>query len=228
MFPDTPRSDAVSSVLGVVLMIAVVVVVAASLSVFVLLFTETVREPAPVAQFDVEYNYFGDGVAKNDSVVITHLAGDELERERLEVVIGDDVVYNATADSETTNTTFTVPGLRVEVDDDEFNDLNKPCRVDGALVSPSDTCGGPPGDGDGSDPGVVLQWSENVSAGQRIAIQERNATDSYDVMNAGERIRIIYRGDDFSAVLAEETVAPRVADDPANAVVLATRIAVAR
>lgn len=34
--------------------------------------------------------------------------------------------------------------------DDEFNDLNKPCFVDGERVSPVGTCGGPPGDSNGS------------------------------------------------------------------------------
>lgn len=205
----------VASVISTILMVAVVVILAATISVFVLELGESVSEPAPNAQFQIEYDYFGDGVAKNDSIRITHLGGDELDRERLEIRIGGDVVYNETGDSETSNSSITLPGLRVEVDPgDEFNDLNKPCRLNGELVSPKDTCGGPPGDGDGSDPGVVLEWSENVSAGEQIVIQERNATKAYDVIQPGEPIRIIYRGEDFTAILAEETVAAEVVDGP--------------
>jgi hypothetical protein len=168
---------------------------------------ENVSETAPNAELRIEFDNLNDGVEKNDTVRITHIAGDQLERERLEVVIGDDTVYNETADSETTNENFAVPGLVVEVDgNDDFNDLNKPCRVDGERVSPKGDCGGPPGDGDGSDPGVVLQWASTVSAGETVVIQERNAGGAVDVIEPGETVTVIYRGDGFSAVLAQETV----------------------
>ena len=173
---------------------------------FVLAVGGGVSDTAPNAELEIEFNYVNDGVHKNDSVRIVHIAGDQLERERLEVVIGDDVVYNETADSETTNSNYVVPGLVVEVDDDEFNDLNKPCRVNGELVSPPKTSGGPPGDGDGSDSGVVLQWTDTISAGQTVVIQERNAPHAVDVIEPGERVTVIYRGDGFSAVLATDTV----------------------
>lgn len=200
-------SRAVSPVVSVVLLVAIVVILAAPVSVFVLQLGESVSDTGPTVTFQIEYNYFDDGVATNDSVRITHLAGDKLQRERLEIRIGDDVVFNETADSESTNPSFTVPGLVIEVDDDQFNDLNKPCRINGNRVSPVGDCGGPPGDSDGSDPGVVVEWEENVSAGQSLVIQERNHPNTYDVMDAGDPITIIYRGDGFSAVLAEETVA---------------------
>jgi hypothetical protein len=107
----------------------------------------------------------------------------------------------------TTNDDFEVPGLIVEVNPgDEFNDLNKPCHLDGEPVSPSWSCGGPPGDSDGSDSGVVLQWAENVSAGERIVIQERNHSNSVDVIEPGDTVQIIYRGDGFSAVIEHGTV----------------------
>lgn len=210
---EIPRgSDGVAPVVGVLLMVAVVLVVAVTLTVVVLGIGEDVSDPAPVADLRFESHYFGDGVAKNDSVTITHAGGDTLRRERLEIVIGDDVVYNATADSESTNQNFAVPGLVVEVDaGDEFNDLNKPCRVGGDRVSPVGTCGGPPGDGDGSDSGVVLEWAEEVQAGQRIVIQERNHPNAYDVMEPGESITVVYRGEGFSAIVDEATVAPEAA-----------------
>lgn len=204
------KCRSVSSVLSTILLVAVVVILATTVSVFGLQMGESVSDTGPNAEFHVESNYFGDGVPKNDSVAITHVTGERLQRERLEVVIGGDVVYNETEDSETTNENYRVPGLVVEVDpDDEFNDLNKPCRLNGELVSPPETCGGPPGHWNGSDDGVVLQWEENVSAGQQIVIQERNHTNAYDVIQPGDSLKVIYRGDGFSAILAEETVAPR-------------------
>lgn len=206
-------SRAVSPVISVILLVAVAVILAGTISVFVLDVGESVSDTGPTVDFEIEYAYFDDGVAKNDSIRITHLAGDNLEREQLEITIGDDVVYNETADSETTSTDNVVPGLVVEVDDGDFNDLNKPCFLDGERVSPKGTCGGPPGDGDGSDSDVVLEWAEEVEAGQSIVIQERDATKAYDVIQPGEKITIIYEGDGFSAVLAEDTVASRVADD---------------
>jgi flagellin-like protein len=207
------RSRGVSPVISVILLVAVVVILAGTLSVFVLGLGESVSDAGPTVEFRIEYNYFGDGVEKNDSVRITHIAGDKLDREQLEIMIDSKTVYNETADSETTSDTKVIPGLVVEVDAGDFNDLNKPCTLNGELVSPRDTCGGPPGDGDGSDNGTVLEWTEEVEAGQSLVIQERNDPQSYDVMEPGDKITIIYRGDGFSAVLAEETVAPRESDD---------------
>jgi hypothetical protein len=174
--------------------------------------SQAASEPAPNADIEFEFANFDDGVPKNDTLVITHTGGDRLDRDRLEVRVGDDVVYNVTDDSESNNATFEVPGLVVEVDGDDFNDLNKPCRIDGQRVSPNGTCSGPPGDDDGSDPGVVVEWAENVSAGQRLVIQERSAGQAYDVLQPGETVTVVYRGEQFTAVVAEATVAPDASD----------------
>lgn len=200
-------SRGVISVISVIFLIAVVVVLAATVSVFALQLGEEVSDVGPTTTFHLEYDHLGDSVSKNDTVTITHVAGDVLLRKNLEVVIGDDMVYNETADSETTNDDFEVPGLIVEVNPgDEFNDLQKPCRLDGEPVSPSWSCGGPPGDGDGSDSGVVLHWAENVSAGERIVTQERNHSNSVAVIEPGDTVQIIYQADGFSAVIEQGTV----------------------
>jgi len=197
---------AAAPLVGVLLMVAVVVVLGGGLAVSAFQVFGGASEPAPVAEIEFEFDNLDDGVAKNDTITITHGGGDELKRENVVVTVGDDVVYNATADSESTNASATVPGLVVEVDDDEFNDLNKPCFIDGQRVSPVGTCGGPPGDSDGSDDGVVVQWSENVSAGETLVIQERNAAKAYDVFSEGETVTVRYEAEGLSVVIAEATV----------------------
>jgi flagellin-like protein len=87
-------SRGVASVISVILMVAVVVVLAATVSVFALQLGEQVSDVGPTSTFHIEYDHLGDGVEKNDTVTITHVAGDVLLRENLEVVIGDDMVYN--------------------------------------------------------------------------------------------------------------------------------------
>ncbi|WP_324760806.1 type IV pilin [Haloarcula sp. GH36] len=199
------RDRGVSSLIGVVLMVGVVVLVGTLLTVLAFSFGDSVSSVAPTADIEFESRYFGDGVAKNDSVVITHGGGDRLRRTRLEVVVGGTTVFNDTADSESNNASPStdVKGLIVEISDDEFNDLNKP-----PSIAPADTRGGPPGDGDGSDPGVVNEWEENVTAGQRLVIQERNAPKAVDVLEPCDPITVIWRGQEATAIIDEGTVAP--------------------
>lgn len=189
-------------------MIAVVLVVAATVATVAFsLGGELSGGEAPVAVLDFAYERFGDDVDENDAVILTHIGGDQLDRRQLEVTVGDDIVYNETDDSESNDESVAIPGLRLEVDGDDFNDLNKPCRFKPQDCDASD----PPGDSDGADPSVTLQWEETVSAGQRVTIQERNATETYDVMQPGETMTVIYRGDDFTPVIQRETVAPEAA-----------------
>lgn len=201
---------AVTSAMGVLLMVVVTVIVGATVALFALQLGEDISDVEPYARIEFESNYFGDGVSYNDSVTITHAGGDRLRRDSLEVYIGDDLVYNETDNSETNlGNSKEVPGLILEVDDDEFNDLNKPCRFKPEDCDPSD----PPGDSDGADPGVVFEWEETVYAGQRLTIQERNDPDkSYDVMEPGDTIKVIYKGDGYRALIDEGTVAPEHAD----------------
>jgi FlaG/FlaF family flagellin (archaellin) len=195
------RADrtAVTPALAVVLLVAVVLVVGGAVTSAFFQTVDRTPEPAPTADLTVEVRRAADGVPLNDAVVLTHEGGDQLDRRHLEVVVGDDVVFNETDDSESNGNT--VQGLRVEVDDDEWNDLNKPCRL-----SPPATCGGPPGDADGSDASVTHEWETVVRAGQTLVIQERNDPRSYDTIRPGESVTVIYRGDEMSVVLARTTV----------------------
>ncbi|WP_246986052.1 type IV pilin [Halorientalis marina] len=198
--------NAFASLVGILLLVAVLVIVAATVAVVAFGFGESVTEVAPSASIAIQEDNFGDGVPRNDSLTFVHRAGDTLDRSRLEIRIDGVPVYNDTSDSESNSDTNEVRGLIVEVDDDEFNDLNKPGRL-----SPADTVGGPPGDADGSDPGVVLEWEAEVRAGQRLVVQERNATKAADVIQPGDRVVVVWRGEETSAIITESTVAPEYA-----------------
>lgn len=190
-----------SSVIGVLLLTVVAVIAGSTLAVFALQFGSGVTETAPAAELEITSNYFDDDVPQNDSVTITHVGGDRLVREHLEVRVGGELVYNRTADSESNSETNNVRGLIVEVNDDDFNDLNKPGRL-----SPKDTRDGPPGDSDGSDRGVVLEWEEEVQAGQRLVIQERNDPQALDVMSPGDTVTVTWRDSGTTAIIAQYTI----------------------
>lgn len=207
--PD--EQTGMTSVIGVLLLVMIAVIIAATATIFTLQIGEDISDPGPKAQIDIESNYFGDGVQYNDSVTITHGGGDRLRRGGLEVYIGDDLVYNETDNSESNigEDGEKVPGLILEVDNDDFNDLNKPCRFKPEDCTDTD----PPGDSDGADPSVVFEWAETVTAGQQLTIQERNDPDeSYDVIKPGDTVKVIYRGDGYAELIAERIVAPEYED----------------
>lgn len=75
-----------STVIGVVLMVALVVVLAATVSVFVLGFGEESDEPAPIV---VETSgEFVPGSGTDEQVVrLTHIGGDTVDVENLEIAV---------------------------------------------------------------------------------------------------------------------------------------------
>lgn len=77
-------SRAVSSVIGVVLMVGVVVILASVVGVFALGTTENIKEPAPtVGQTSGEFE-----PGPNKQVVrITHIAGDTINVENIEIIV---------------------------------------------------------------------------------------------------------------------------------------------
>jgi len=79
-------SRGVSSVISTVLLVAVAVVLAATISTFALLFAEDVEQPAPaIGQSSGE---FVGGTADGDQIVrITHLAGDTVPVSEIEIVV---------------------------------------------------------------------------------------------------------------------------------------------
>jgi flagellin-like protein len=75
---------AVSPVIGVILMVAITVILAAVIGTFVLGLGDQVSESAPQASFSFDFN-----VSDNSSVTVTHEGGETLEANNINVS-GDD------------------------------------------------------------------------------------------------------------------------------------------
>ena len=103
--------DAVSPVIGVILMVAITVILAAVIGTFVLGLGENLQQTSPNANFDFDYTAGND-----DQVTITHTGGDSIDNQKntLKVVdedgspkefsqntvsAGDSIQFNYEADS---------------------------------------------------------------------------------------------------------------------------------
>lgn len=89
MKSDMAPSDdrAVSPVIGVILMVAITVILAAVIGTFVLGLGDSIGNSAPQAQFD--FTYSDAGIADNKWVNITHQGGDPINNETLAITVGD-------------------------------------------------------------------------------------------------------------------------------------------
>ena len=81
--------DAVSPVIGVILMVAITVILAAVIGTFVLGLGDQVQTTAPNAQFQFDYDS-----SNNGNLTITHSGGDGINAD--EVFLSGDVVENQT------------------------------------------------------------------------------------------------------------------------------------
>jgi len=79
---------AVSPVIGVILMVAITVILAAVIGAFVLGLGDSVSETAPSAQIDFDYS-------GTDDIVLTHEGGDSFNADNVELV-GPDGAVNST------------------------------------------------------------------------------------------------------------------------------------
>ena len=75
--------DAVSPVIGVILMVAITVILAAVIGTFTLGLYEGGNEAAPVVDFDTEYD------DANSKLTVTHVGGETVDANRLEWVEGE-------------------------------------------------------------------------------------------------------------------------------------------
>jgi flagellin-like protein len=116
--------DAVSPVIGVILMVAITVILAAVIGTFVLGLGDQVQSTTPQAQFTFD-------VQSNDNLQITHDGGDPVEVGNLNVTsdgssgIGTDICQDSTdtggnywpADELTAGDSCTVPSGQLDSDD---------------------------------------------------------------------------------------------------------------
>lgn len=93
------EEDAVSPVIGVVLVVAITVVLAAVAGTLLFGVADQPAGPVPTAQFSFEMNDGGDGWGgSGDFVNVTHEGGDTLAVERLDVLVGSDEVAVGASD----------------------------------------------------------------------------------------------------------------------------------
>ncbi len=87
---------AVSPVIGVILMVAITVILAAVIGTFVLGLGDQVSESAPQAQFTFDFSENGTNA---EELSITHDGGDSVSAEDLAVNVGGTEVWNGTGGS---------------------------------------------------------------------------------------------------------------------------------
>lgn len=85
---------AVSPVIGVILMVAITVILAAVIGTFVLGLGDTVQETSPTAQWNWDYE------KTNDNLTLTHEGGDSIDAARLSIV-GDGLDGSDVTDAST-------------------------------------------------------------------------------------------------------------------------------
>ena len=90
--------EAVSPVIGVILMVAITVILAAVIATFVLGLGEQISSSAPQASFA----YSLDNSTGNNNLSITHTGGDTLDRETITVVAPNGTVKETQYDTEFT------------------------------------------------------------------------------------------------------------------------------
>jgi flagellin-like protein len=177
----TANERAVSPVIATILMVAIVVVLAAVIGSFVF-GVSTPSESPPRTSITIEEKRIGNGVPKDDALVFEHQAGETFTRGNIAITVGGDEVFNNSVVSDVGGggtVVVELQGLVVEVDSGPFNDLNKPGD-------------GPPSQGDGDSSNVVNQWGDGIDHGDKLVIQERNNTKSYDVINEGDRVKVLW------------------------------------
>jgi len=104
MFKELFTDDSdrgVSPVIGVILMVAITVILAAVIGAFVLGLGDQVSNNAPQASFDFDFS-------DDSEVAITHGGGDDIDNSTIDVSVGDSTAYES--GSNATDSDFNVTG----------------------------------------------------------------------------------------------------------------------
>jgi flagellin-like protein len=133
------EDDAVSPVIGVILMVAITVILAAVIASFVLGLGDQAQQNTPQASFSYDYDTSGtnswtgspaptlanDGTSGNEGyVTITHDGGDTIEAGRLSVSDGTDTLQFAGSDSPYSSSSEITAGTTTTTEIDNNDEIN--------------------------------------------------------------------------------------------------------
>jgi flagellin-like protein len=118
--------EAVSPVIGVILMVAITVILAAVIGTFVLGLGDQVQSTSPQASFNFDFDAGGDGTfagANSDDVLeITHDGGDSVPSARLSVLVGGTAASDQTWSASTAFSGDVAAGSTASYTEDGSND----------------------------------------------------------------------------------------------------------
>jgi len=187
--------DAVSPVIGVILMVAITVILAAVIGTFVLGLGENVQQNSPTAQFEFEQSTTeidtstAGGNPEVTSMDVTHTSGEEISEDNVEVTIDGSTAV--TADSSSPQT--------AQFPWNDGNDISASDSV--TLVGRIDI--------DSSDDKSTIS-GETYQGTSQLSIDDTNTAVTYsDIgMTSGETVRVVWESDDGSNsdVLADREV----------------------
>lgn len=115
--------------IATVLLVALVVILAATVGGLVLGSLSETPEPPPQTQVTIESERIGNGVPKDDALVFEHVAGETFGRGQITITVGPDEVYNDSQIGDvggSGDVVVTLEGLVVQVDAGPFDGRNKP------------------------------------------------------------------------------------------------------
>ena len=190
---------AVSPVISVILMVAIAVILTATISVFVLGFTEDLNDPAPVVgQTSGEFVPGAD----EQEVLITHVAGDNVPVENIDIVVR---ATGPGVDSETRLVNLPAEGS-------DINSVN--IEGDTGIISQGYGESGPsdpnqviiedyPTDNNMWDAGETIQFEINVGGADFREPPNRTGPEADEL-----EVAVVYTDTESSAILFEETFRP--------------------
>ena len=185
----------VSEVISVIMMVAIVVILAATASVFFLDSAEVISEPAPnVADTTGEFQLEGSSSQENQIVKITHIAGESVAVEEIEVIIR---VSGPDLDDEERLYNLPASGNRIKDENKKGDDL---------ISTSAGLFGNPKHDK------VIINDDTNVwSAGNtiqfRISVSEADFTKDPTYDDADE-LEIVIIHTRSNAIISEHTFRP--------------------
>lgn len=181
----TDRARAVTSVVSTVLLVAVVVVLAATISVYTLGATEEIRSPPPAVS-DSSAEYLTGSLSCDDDIVkLTHRAGDPVDLSETRTIVR----LPDSDRKEATITGFPTDGSTL----DNQTDVDDPHNI------LSDNCVG--GEADGGSGG-----SGRWAVGDSFSFKLNSGGGTGDI-NAGDTIEVIVVHDPSDAVVVRHSIA---------------------